>query len=143
MRSDNLQQLFAGTRLRFGMSLLVLITVSVILPMLLFSVGSSIQGAYSFFRVGFYVLVLIIGISLISLYVLRLRQIQRPSALGGVDKFEPVSCGSDVDHAEEALGELVITGGDGAVDFQATEKAFDMVSLFIERAVIFDLHAAV
>jgi len=63
--------------------------------------------------------------------------------LGGVDKFEPVSCGSDVDHAEEALGELVIAGGDGAVDFQATEKAFDMVSLFIERAVLFDLHAAV
>ncbi len=63
--------------------------------------------------------------------------------LGGVDKFEPVPCGSDVDHAEEALGELVIAGGDGAVDFQAAEEAFDMVSLFIERAVKFDLHAAV
>ena len=37
--------------------------------------------------------------------------------LGGVDKFEPVSGGGDVDHAEEAFGELVISGCDGAVDF--------------------------
>ncbi len=27
-------------------------------------------------------------------------------ALGGVDKFEPVSGGGDMDHAEEAFGEL-------------------------------------
>ena len=60
-----------------------------------------------------------------------------------MDKFEPVPCGSDVDHAEEAFGELVIAGGDGAVDFQAAEEAFYMVSLFIARAVIFDLRAAV
>jgi hypothetical protein len=32
--------------------------------------------------------------------------------LGSVDKFEPVSDGGDVGHAEEAFGELVITGGD-------------------------------
>jgi len=81
MRSENLQQLFAGTRLRFGMSLLALITVSIILPMLLLSIGLSIQGPYPYFRIGFYILILVIAISLISLYFLRLRQIQRPILL--------------------------------------------------------------
>ncbi len=37
--------------------------------------------------------------------------------LGRVDKFEPVSGGGDMDHVEEAFGELVVAGGDGAVDF--------------------------
>ena len=81
MHSDNLQQLFAGTRHRFGVSLLAIIAVSVLLPVLIFSVGLSTQGAYPFLRISFYVLVLLIGILLISLYVLRLRQIQRPRAL--------------------------------------------------------------
>lgn len=38
--------------------------------------------------------------------------------LGSVDKFEPASRGSEVDHAEEAVGELIVTGGDGQVDFE-------------------------
>jgi Ca2+-binding RTX toxin-like protein len=63
--------------------------------------------------------------------------------LGGVDKFEPVSGGGDLDHAEEAFGELVVSGCDGAVDFQATEEAFDVVALFVEGAVMFDLDPAV
>jgi hypothetical protein len=46
-----------------------------------------------------------------------------------VDKFEPVSGGGDVNHAEEAFGELIISSGDGAVDFQAAEEAFGVVSL--------------
>ncbi|MFK3668499.1 porin, partial [Ochrobactrum teleogrylli] len=29
--------------------------------------------------------------------------------LGGVDEFEPVSCGSNMNHADEALGELVVS----------------------------------
>jgi uncharacterized protein GlcG (DUF336 family) len=67
----------------------------------------------------------------------------RPATLGGVDKFEPVFGGGDVDHAEEALGGLVISGCDGAVDFEAAEEAFDMVALFVERAVMVDLHPSV
>jgi hypothetical protein len=48
-----------------------------------------------------------------------------------------------MDHAEEALGELVVAGCDSAVDFQATEEAFDVVSLTVERLVMFDLYPAV
>ena len=64
-------------------------------------------------------------------------------ALGGVDKFEPVSGGGDVNHAEEAFGELIISSGDGAVDFQTAEEAFDVIAFLVERPVMFDLDAAV
>lgn len=60
-----------------------------------------------------------------------------------MDKFEPVSGGGDVNHAEEAFGELIISGCDGAVDFQAAKEAFDMVSLPVEDRVMFDLDPAV
>lgn len=63
--------------------------------------------------------------------------------LGGVDKFEPVSGGGDVNHTEEAFGELVVAGCDGAVNFQAAKEAFDVVSFPVERAVMLDLDAAV
>jgi hypothetical protein len=60
-----------------------------------------------------------------------------------VDKLEPVSVGGDVDHAEEAFGELVISGCDGAIDFQADEEAFDVVSFPLECLVMFDFDPAV
>ena len=41
--------------------------------------------------------------------------------LGGVDKFELVSSYFDEDQGEEALGDLVIAGCNGAGDFQTTE----------------------
>ena len=63
--------------------------------------------------------------------------------LGGVDKFEPVSGRCDMNHAEEAFGELIISSGDGAVDFQAAEEAFDVVSFPVERPVMLDLDPAV
>ena len=63
--------------------------------------------------------------------------------LGGVDKFEPVSGGGDMDHAEEAFGELVVAGSDGTVDFQTTEEAFDAIAFFVECPVMFDLDPAV
>lgn len=44
-----------------------------------------------------------------------------------------------MDHAEEAFGELIISGCDGAVDFEVAEEAFDVVSLSLERLVVFDL----
>ena len=63
--------------------------------------------------------------------------------LGGVDKFEPVSGGGDMDHTEEAVGKLVIARGDGAVDLQMAEHALDAVALLVERPVVFDLHTTV
>ena len=65
------------------------------------------------------------------------------SCLGGVDKFEPVSGGGDMDHAEEAFGELIVSSCDGAVDFQAAKEAFDVISFPVERPVMFDLDPAV
>ncbi len=60
-----------------------------------------------------------------------------------MDKFEPVSSGGDVDHTEEAFGELVVACGDGAVDFQTAKEAFDVVAFPVERPVMFDLDPAV
>ena len=48
-----------------------------------------------------------------------------------------------MDHAEEAFGELVVSGSDGAVDFEAAEEAFDVASFTVERPVMFDLDATV
>jgi hypothetical protein len=63
--------------------------------------------------------------------------------LGGVDKFEPVSGAGEMDHAEEAVGKLVVAGGDGAVDFQVAKHSLDPVALLVERPVMFDFDAAV
>lgn len=63
--------------------------------------------------------------------------------LGGVDNFEPVSSGGEMDHAEEAVGQLIVAGGDCTVDLEVTEHAFDSVPLLVERPVIFDVHPAV
>ena len=60
-----------------------------------------------------------------------------------MDKFEPVSGGGEVDHAEEAVGQLVIAGGDGTVDLEVAEHALDAVALLVERPVMFDFDAAV
>ncbi|WP_162181928.1 hypothetical protein [Sphingobium yanoikuyae] len=38
-----------------------------------------------------------------------------------MDKFEPVSSGGEIDHAEEAVGQLIIAGGEGAADFEMAE----------------------
>ncbi len=46
-------------------------------------------------------------------------------------------------HVEKAFGELVISGGDGAVDFQTAEEAFDVIAFLAESLVMFDLDAAV
>ena len=63
--------------------------------------------------------------------------------LGGVDKFEQVSGGGEMDHSEEAVGQLIVSGGDGAVDFELSEHAFDPVALLVERPIMLDLHPAV
>ena len=63
--------------------------------------------------------------------------------LGGVDKFEPVSGGGNMRHAEEAVGKLVVAGSDRAIHLELSEHALDAVALVVERAVMFDFHAAV
>lgn len=63
--------------------------------------------------------------------------------LGGVDKFEPVSGGGEMDHTEEAVGKLVVSGRDGAVDFDMAEHAFDAIAQLVERTIMLDFHAAV
>lgn len=48
-----------------------------------------------------------------------------------------------MNHAEEAIGQLVVAGGDGTVDFQVAERPLDTVALLVQRPVVLDLHAAV
>jgi uncharacterized protein GlcG (DUF336 family) len=48
-----------------------------------------------------------------------------------VDKFEPVSGGGEMDHAEEAVGQLIVSGGNGPVDLQVTEHTLDAISLLV------------
>lgn len=62
--------------------------------------------------------------------------------LGRVDKFEPVSGGGDMNHAEEAVGKLVVAGGDGGVNLEVAKHALDAVALLVERLIMLDLHAA-
>lgn len=66
-----------------------------------------------------------------------------PRTLGGVDKFKPVSGGGKMDHAKEAIGQLVVACGDGAVDLEMAEHALNAVALLVEGPVILDLHPAV
>lgn len=60
-----------------------------------------------------------------------------------MDEFEPVSGGGDMDHAHEIGGELIVSGGDGSVDFHPAEHALDTVALLVERPVIPDRHPAI
>ena len=60
-----------------------------------------------------------------------------------MDRFEPVSGCGEMDHAEEAVGQLVIAGGDSAVDLQVAEHPLDAVALFVEGPIVLDLHPPV
>lgn len=59
--------------------------------------------------------------------------------LGRVGKFEPLSGGCEMDHAEETVGQLIVADDDGPVNLQVTEHALDAVTLLIERRVMLDL----
>ena len=43
-------------------------------------------------------------------------RVRAPDILGVVDKFELVSGGGEMDHSEEAVGQLIVSGSDCAVD---------------------------
>jgi hypothetical protein len=60
-----------------------------------------------------------------------------------VDKFEPISGRGDMNHAEEAVGKLIVARGDGAVDLELSEHALDAVALLVERPIMLDFHTAV
>jgi hypothetical protein len=63
--------------------------------------------------------------------------------LGGVDKFEPVSGGGEMNHPEEAVGQLIVSGGDGAVDLERSKHALDAIALLVECPIVLDFQAAV
>lgn len=63
--------------------------------------------------------------------------------LGCVRKLEPVSGGREMDHSEEAVGQLIVSGGDGAVDLELPVHALDAIALLVERPIMFAFHAAV
>lgn len=48
-----------------------------------------------------------------------------------------------MDHSEEAIGQLIVAGCDGAVDLELPEHALDAVALLVERPIMLDFHAAV
>jgi hypothetical protein len=39
-----------------------------------------------------------------------------------VEKFEPLSGRGEIDHAEEAAGQLIVPGGNGAVDLEVAGR---------------------
>lgn len=41
--------------------------------------------------------------------------------------------GRNMDHAEKAVGQLIVSGGDGAVDLEMAEHALDAITLRNER----------
>lgn len=60
-----------------------------------------------------------------------------------MDKFEPVSCGGEMDHSEEAVGQLIVSGSDCAVNLELSEHALDAIALPVERPIMPDFHAAI
>lgn len=46
-----------------------------------------------------------------------------------------------MDHSKEAIGLLIVTCSDGAIDLEVAEYALDTLALLMEGSVILDLHA--
>lgn len=63
--------------------------------------------------------------------------------LGSVDKFEPVFSGGEMDHAGEAIGELVIPCCDGTVALEMAKHTLNPVSFFVKVSVVVDRHLAI
>lgn len=60
-----------------------------------------------------------------------------------MDKFEPVSGSGEMDHPEEAVGQLIVSSGDGAVNLELSEHALDAIALLVERPIMLDLHTTI
>ncbi|MDP9591179.1 hypothetical protein GR158_00045 [Shinella sp. AETb1-6] len=48
-----------------------------------------------------------------------------------MDKIEPVSGRGEMDHAGEAIRELIFSGCDGTVDFLMSGRSLDAISLLV------------
>ena len=48
-----------------------------------------------------------------------------------------------MDHSEEAVGQLIVSGGDGAVDLELPKHALNAIALLVERPIMPDFHTAV
>ncbi|MBB2792533.1 UNVERIFIED_ORG: hypothetical protein GGD58_001378 [Rhizobium pisi] len=48
-----------------------------------------------------------------------------------------------MDHAEKAVGQLVVAGGNGPADLEMAKHALDAVAQLVERPIILDLYASV
>ena len=48
-----------------------------------------------------------------------------------------------MDHSEEAVGQLIVSGGDGPVDLELPEHALDAIAPLVERPIVLDFHATV
>lgn len=48
-----------------------------------------------------------------------------------------------MDHPEETVGQLVVSGGNGTVDLEMAEHALNAFALLLERPVMLDLQSAV
>jgi hypothetical protein len=55
-----------------------------------------------------------------------------PHFLSSVDKFEPASGCGNIDHAEGAIGKLIVAGSDRAVDLEVAEHSLDAVAPLTE-----------
>jgi hypothetical protein len=60
-----------------------------------------------------------------------------------VDKFDPVTRACDVEHSKEAVGELVVAGGDSSIDLEVADHALDAVALAVEAFAVADHYLAV
>jgi len=55
----------------------------------------------------------------------------------------PLQCLAFDTNAEDGFGELVVSGCNGAIDFEVSEHALNAVALLVESPAVLDFHAAV
>jgi hypothetical protein len=60
-----------------------------------------------------------------------------------VEKFELVSSGGRTDHCKKAVGQLIVSGSDGADDPELSKHALDAIGLLVERTILLDFDVAV
>lgn len=48
-----------------------------------------------------------------------------------------------MDHSQEAVGQLIVSGGDGAIDLEIAEHTIDAIALLVERPIMLDSYVTV
>jgi restriction system protein len=59
------------------------------------------------------------------------------------EKFKTFQLRKLVQSGKEAVGQLIVSGGDGAVDLELPEHALDAIALLVERPIMLDFHTAI